>query len=54
LRISTLLVSFGCETLRIVPGRLSTEVDASSSFDVRRTIDKAPELSGTTHLKKIE
>src|SRR5437773_12372439 len=28
-----LLVNFGCEILKIVPGRASTEADASLSFD---------------------
>src|SRR3954447_7818125 len=28
-----LMVNFGCEILKIVPGRVSTEVDASLSFD---------------------
>jgi transaldolase len=41
-----LLVNFGCEILKIVPGRVSTEVDASLSFDVERTIAKAHRLIG--------
>lgn len=36
-----LLVEFGSEILKIVPGRVSTEVDARLSFDKRATIDKA-------------
>ena len=44
--MDTLLVSFGCEILRIVPGRVSTEVDASLSFDSGGTIDKARKLIG--------
>ncbi|KKY27088.1 putative transaldolase [Diplodia seriata] len=33
-----LLVSFGCEILRHVPGRVSTEVDPSLSFDAAATV----------------
>ena len=36
-----LFVEFGCEILKIVPGRVSTEVDASFSFDTEGTIAKA-------------
>jgi transaldolase len=36
-----LLVRFGCEILRIIPGRVSTEVDARLSFDVEGTLAKA-------------
>ncbi len=36
-----LAVSFGAELTRIVPGRVSTEVDADLSFDTQATIDKA-------------
>ena len=36
-----LLVAFGQEILRIIPGRVSTEVDARLSFDTRKTIDRA-------------
>lgn len=39
-----LLVRFGCEILKIVPGRVSTEVDARLSFDVNATINKARQL----------
>lgn len=38
------LVGFGCEILSIVPGRVSTEVDARLSFDKQATIDKARQL----------
>ena len=38
------LVRFGLEILKIVPGRVSTEVDARLSFDTKATIDKAHEL----------
>ncbi len=36
-----LLVLFGAEILKIVPGRVSTETDASLSFDTEALIDKA-------------
>ncbi len=36
-----LLVMFGCEILKIIPGRVSTEVDARFSFDTKATIEKA-------------
>jgi transaldolase len=36
-----LAVNFGCEILQIIPGRVSTEVDARLSFDVRASIAKA-------------
>jgi transaldolase len=39
-----LMVSFGCEILKIVPGRVSTEVDAALSFDTRATLAKAQRL----------
>lgn len=39
--VDLLLVSFGREILKIVPGRVSTEVDARLSFDVRATVDRA-------------
>lgn len=39
-------VDIGCEILKIVPGRVSTEVDARLSFDTQATIDKAIKLIG--------
>ncbi|MEI6555720.1 MAG: transaldolase [Paludibacter sp.] len=39
-----LAVNFGLEILKIVPGRVSTEVDARLSFDTEATIAKAREL----------
>lgn len=41
-----LAVNFGKEILKIVPGRVSTEVDARYSFDTDATIAKARELIG--------
>ncbi len=39
-----LAVSFGREILNIVPGRISTEVDARLSFDTEQTIERARKL----------
>jgi len=39
-----LFVAFGVEILKIVPGRVSTEVDARLSFDVQGSVDKARRL----------
>jgi len=39
--LDRLLVEFGSEILKIVPGRVSTEVDARFSFDTEKTINKA-------------
>jgi transaldolase len=36
-----LLVRFGCEILRLIPGRVSTEVDARLSFDTEATVTRA-------------
>ncbi|MBT9505932.1 transaldolase [Rhodoferax sp.] len=39
-----LLVRFGCEILSIIPGRVSTEVDARLSFDTNATVARAERL----------
>ncbi len=39
-----LAVSFGIEILKIIPGRVSTEVDARLSYDTEATIAKARQL----------
>ncbi len=44
--IDQLLVLFGAEILKIVPGRVSTEVDARLSFDRDGSITKAREIIG--------
>lgn len=36
-----LSVLFGCEILKIIPGRVSTEVDARLSFNTAASIEKA-------------
>ncbi len=42
--IDHVLVAFGLEILKIVPGRVSTETDARLSFDTEGTIAKAHQL----------
>lgn len=42
--LDRILILFGLEILKIVPGRVSTEVDARLSFDTQGTIDKARHL----------
>ncbi len=39
-----LLVRFGCEILALVPGRVSTEVDARLSFDTEATVTRAERI----------
>jgi len=39
-----LLVRFGCEILKTIPGRVSTEVDARLSFDTAGTLSRARRL----------
>lgn len=39
--MNRLLVRFGCEILRHIPGRVSTEVDARLSFDTEATVTRA-------------
>lgn len=53
-------VNFGVEILKIVPGRVSTEVDARLSFDTEATLAKAHtliklyEAAGTSFLFREE
>lgn len=42
--MDNLAVNFGVEILKIVPGRVSTEVDAALSFDTEGTVAKARKL----------
>jgi len=44
LTLDRIAVNFGIEILKIIPGRVSTEVDARLSFDTEGTIAKAREL----------
>jgi len=42
--IDKLLIAFGVEILKIIPGRVSTEIDAALSFDTQANIAKGREL----------
>jgi transaldolase len=42
--VDRLFIAFGKEILQIIPGRVSTEVDARLSFDTEATINKARRL----------
>jgi transaldolase len=42
--VDRVLVRFGCEILSVVPGRVSTEVDARLSFDTAATIARAQRI----------
>lgn len=46
LKLSTtyLAVNFGLEILKIVSGRVSTEVDARLSFDTEATVERAHKI----------
>src|SRR5688500_3823512 len=39
--VDRVFVNFGCEILKHIPGRVSTEVDARLSFDTDKSIEKA-------------
>lgn len=43
-KANRLIVAFGREILELIPGRVSTEVDARLSFDVNGSIDRAHDL----------
>ena len=49
-----LLIAFGKEILKIVPGRVSTEVDARLSFDTEGTMEKARRLIGLYEAEGID
>ncbi|HEX5357742.1 MAG TPA: transaldolase [Aquabacterium sp.] len=44
--VDQVLVRFGLEILKVVPGRVSTEVDARLSFDTQATIARARHIMG--------
>lgn len=54
LALDKLAVNFGLKILEIVPGRVSTEVDARLSFDTEATIAKARELIALYKANGIE
>jgi transaldolase len=42
--IDKLFVNFGLEILKIIPGKVSIEVDARYSFDIEKSVEKAKKL----------
>ena len=51
--IDQLFVLFGCEILKVVPGRVSTEVAARLSFDTNATIAKGRKLILSTRKRAV-
>jgi transaldolase len=43
-QVDRLLVRFGCEILQLIPGRVSTEVDARLSFDMEATYSRGERI----------
>lgn len=54
LMMDKLFVNFGAEILKLIPGRVSTEVDARLSFDIDGSIRKAHSLIKLYHEAGIE
>ena len=48
------LVTFGSEMLKIIPGRVSAEVDARLSFDTEATVEKAKTVIALFEAKGID
>ena len=51
--LEQLFVAFGCEILKLIPGRVSTEVDARLSFDEEASIRKARQLVALYESREI-
>ena len=51
--LDRLFVTFGCEILKVIPGRVSTEVDARLSFDEEASIRKARQLISLYESREI-
>jgi transaldolase len=51
--MDNLIINFGVEILKIVPGRISTEVDVRLSFDREASIDKGRQLIGLYQKKGV-
>ena len=49
-----LSVDFGCEILKLIPGRVSTEVDARLSFDSEGSVAKARKLISLYESKNVD
>jgi len=52
--VDRLAVDIGLEILKVIPGRISTEVDARLSFDTRATVEKARRLMRLYNQSGIE
>jgi transaldolase len=52
--LDLLAVEFGVKILELIPGRVSTEVDARLSFDTQGTIDKARKLISLYEARGID
>lgn len=52
--VDELLVTIGCEILEIIPGRVSTEVDAHLSFDTEATVARAQHLMALYEQRGID
>ena len=52
--VDYILVAFGLEILKTVPGRVSTEVDARLSFDTKATVAKAKHIISLYELHGID
>lgn len=52
--VDHLLVAFGREILSIIPGRVSTEVDARLSFDTQASVERARQIIGMYERAGIE
>ncbi|MEO5732469.1 MAG: transaldolase [Rubrivivax sp.] len=53
-QVDAVLVRFGCEILKIIPGRVSTEVDARLSFATDLSIARARRLIGLYEAEGID
>jgi transaldolase len=52
-QMDRLIVRFGCEILAIIPGRVSTEVDARLSFDTAATLARAQRIMALYHAQGV-
>jgi transaldolase len=52
--MDNLFVAFGCEILKHIPGRVSTEVDARLSFDADASVNRAHRLISLYESKKVD
>jgi transaldolase len=52
-QVDAVLVAFGLEILKVIPGRVSSEVDARLSFDTQATVLRAREIMQRYHAAGI-